>query len=120
MNASSFAREWIAAWNRGDVEAVLALYTDDVVFTSPTAQKVVGRGRVEGKADLRAYWTAALAQHKTLSFVLDRAIYDADARTLMIVYVSGAGGQPKRATELFRFDADGRIVEGEAFHGITL
>jgi len=32
-----FAKDWSAAWNRRDVEAVLRHFHDDVVFTSPVA-----------------------------------------------------------------------------------
>ena len=35
--AQGFAEEWAAAWNRRDVDAVLAHFHDDVVFTSPVA-----------------------------------------------------------------------------------
>jgi ketosteroid isomerase-like protein len=52
----------LAAWNRHDVDAVLAHFHDDVVFTSPVAARVVPEsgGVVRGKAALRRYWTAAL------------------------------------------------------------
>jgi hypothetical protein len=56
-----FAQEWAAAFNRLDVEAVLAHFHDDVVFTSPVAARVVPQsgGVVRGKAALREYWNAA-------------------------------------------------------------
>lgn len=46
----------INAWNERDVEAVLAHYADDVVFTSPTALRVVPRsgGTIRGKQLLDA------------------------------------------------------------------
>jgi ketosteroid isomerase-like protein len=34
-----FAEQWISAWNDRDVEAVLTHYAEDVLFTSPTAQR---------------------------------------------------------------------------------
>jgi ketosteroid isomerase-like protein len=40
MNAIEFAREWEAAWNRRDVEAVLSHFHEDVVFTSPVAKQI--------------------------------------------------------------------------------
>jgi hypothetical protein len=33
----AFAESWIAAWNRRDVEAVLAHYSKDAQFVSPVA-----------------------------------------------------------------------------------
>jgi ketosteroid isomerase-like protein len=54
-----FARRWIAAWNSGDLEAVLQDYADDVVLRSPRAAVVVPEsgGIVRGKEALRSYWT---------------------------------------------------------------
>ena len=34
-DADSFAREWVAAWNDHDLDAVLSHYADGVVFHSP-------------------------------------------------------------------------------------
>ena len=36
-----FADQWVRAWNAHDVEAVLAHFHDDVVFTSPVAAQVL-------------------------------------------------------------------------------
>ncbi len=60
----AFAEQWVQAWNAHDVEAVLAHFADDVVFTSPVAARVLPEtgGVVRGKDALRDYWTTALAQ----------------------------------------------------------
>lgn len=42
----------VAAWNAQDVEAVVACYTDDLVYVDPN-----NRGPVEGSAALRRYLT---------------------------------------------------------------
>jgi ketosteroid isomerase-like protein len=41
-DADAFAARWCADWNAHDLEALLAHFTDDVVFTSPVAQRVLG------------------------------------------------------------------------------
>ena len=66
----TFAEEWSAAWNRRDVEDVLAHFHDDVVFSSPVAAEMVpgSGGVVRGKAALRDYWTTALAALPELRF----------------------------------------------------
>ena len=68
--AGGFADEWSAAWNRGDVEAVLAHFHDDVVFTSPYAAEFVpgSAGVVRGKAALREYWRTAMKAIPDLQF----------------------------------------------------
>jgi hypothetical protein len=67
-----FADQWVRAWNVHDVEAVLAHFHDDVVFTSPVAARVVSdsAGVVNGKESLRQYWTAALRTLPDLHFEL--------------------------------------------------
>lgn len=66
----AFARQWCDAWNSHDIEAVLAHFAEDVLFTSPVASRVVPEtsGVVRGKATLRSYWHRALAQVPDLHF----------------------------------------------------
>jgi hypothetical protein len=65
-----FTEDWLAAWNGHDIDAVLAHFHDDVVFTSPIAARVVPEsgGMVRGKAALRAYWNVALKTMPDLHF----------------------------------------------------
>src|SRR5687767_383183 len=66
----AFARRWIAAWNARDLEAVLAMFADDAVFTSPLARRLQpdSGGIVHGKQALREYWQTALEQAPDLRF----------------------------------------------------
>jgi ketosteroid isomerase-like protein len=68
--SEGFAEDWAAAWNRRDVDAVLAHFHDDVVFSSPVAAEIVpgSAGVVHGKAALREFWLAALAVVPDLHF----------------------------------------------------
>ncbi|RIQ22784.1 nuclear transport factor 2 family protein [Jiangella rhizosphaerae] len=69
----AFAREWAAAWNAHDVEAVLRHFHDDVVFTSPVATRVLPEsgGVLRGKDDLRRYWTEGLRLIPDLRFTVE-------------------------------------------------
>src|SRR5438309_8188283 len=71
--ATSFAREWIDAWNAHDLERILSHWTDDCVFKSPLVAARMGdaSGTVRGKDALRAYWGRALAASPNLHFELD-------------------------------------------------
>ncbi len=107
-----FATAWIEAWNVRDVEAVLAHYADDVVFTSPTAARVVPEsdGVIRGKDALRRYWTRALDGHPDLRFeLLD--VY-AGVETVALRYRNQAGA---RVVEVMTF-RDGLIAVGHATH----
>lgn len=118
--AQSFARSWVEAWNRRDIEAVLSHYAEDTVFLSPKAERVTGSGRVEGKAALRAYWQAGVAQLSQLRFAFDSASWSARTETLTVCYVAELGeAPPVRAVEIMRF-AGGKIVRGEALYGAVV
>lgn len=87
-----FAEAWVAAWNAHDVEAVLAHFHDDVLFSSPVATRVLpdSGGVVHGKDALRSYWTTALAGMPDLHFeVVD--VYRG-VNTLVIQYRNQRGG----------------------------
>jgi hypothetical protein len=117
-NAVHFARSWIDAWNRRDIEHVLAMYADDLSFTSPTALQTIGHSTVVGKSALRDYWQKALARTTELLFDLDRVIWDGETRELGIVYTSHVHGSSKRVMETFQFDANGTVVKTEVLHGL--
>jgi hypothetical protein len=115
--AQDFAARWAESWNRRDVEAVLAHFHDDVHFTSPTALAVVGAATVRGKQALREYWDAAMARITALHFTVDRALWDAAATELAIIYTASIDGNARRVSENLKFDAAGLVIAAEVFHG---
>ena len=56
----AFAETWIAAWNRRDVEAVLAHFAEEAQFVSPVARNFVGRPVLRNKKEHEDYWRGAL------------------------------------------------------------
>jgi len=116
--ALAYAEKWIAKWNRRDVEAVLVLFSEDVVFTSPRAASIMGSARIEGKAMLAKYWTQAIAAIQTIHFTLDHVI--AEGNRVAIVYAAEIDGKRIRAVEFLVFGSDGLIHEGEGMYGATL
>lgn len=118
-DARRFAAQWADAWNRRDIEQVLAHFHDEVEFTSPTALAVMGTPTVRGKASLREYWTKALARLASLRFTVDRVVWDPDSRELAIIYTSETDGKTKRVSENLRFNAAGQVAAAEVFHGVA-
>ena len=51
-----WADQWIDAWNRRDLEGLLALYADNVQLRSPFAKVYAREGLIRNKAELRIYW----------------------------------------------------------------
>jgi len=116
-DAVQFAHCWIDAWHRRDIETVLAWYTDDLTFTSPTALEVTGHATVVGKAALRDYWQKALTRVSDLHFTFERVMWDAEANELGLVYTRRVNGVTKRVVETFLFDQAGNVVTTEVMHG---
>ena len=106
-----FASAWVAAWNGRDVEAVLAHFHEDAVFTSPIAERlaIAPDGAVRGKEALRRYWCEALARHQTLHFVLKDVFVGVNA--IVIRYENEDGVE---RAEVLVFEED-LVVEG---HGM--
>jgi len=117
-DAAAYAAQWTRDWNNRDIDAVLAHFHQDVEFTSPTALAVMGAPTIRGTASLREYWAKALSQIISLRFTLDRVVWDGSRRELAIIYTSDINGKAKRVSENLRFDAAGKIVNAEVFHGI--
>jgi hypothetical protein len=116
--AERFAAEWAEAWNERDIERVLAHFDDNVTFTSPTAQAVVGVPTVRGKEALRAYWVAALERIQSLRFTVNRVLWDPKLNELAIIYSSVTDGNTKQVSENLRFGLNGLVVSAEVFHGV--
>jgi ketosteroid isomerase-like protein len=118
-DARAFAAQWAEAWNRRNIEQVLAHFDDEVEFTSPTALAVMGIPTLRGKGSVREYWTRALSDIASIRFTVDRVVWDADRRELAIIYTSEINGKSRRASENLRFNAAGQVVVAEVFHGIA-
>lgn len=105
-----FAEKWISDWNARDVESVLTLYAEDVVFTSPAAQRVVPEsgGTMQGKQALRSYWTQALEGNRDLHFELVGVYHGVD--TIVLHYRNQLGGL---VNEVLTF-RDGLVAVGHA------
>ena len=114
VGPTAFAQVWLAAWNAHDLDAVLALFHDDVVFTSPLAVKVAPatEGVLHGKVALRAYWSAALAHLPDLHFELTSLFAGVDS--LLIGFRMNGGSE---RFEILRFRGD-RVSEGHGTYRV--
>lgn len=110
--ANQFAADWISAWNRGDLSAVLRHYTDDFEMRSPNIETVFGEpsGRLVGKERVRAYWQMMLSNYGTPQMELV-AVF-AGAGSIAIEYRN----RGRRAVEIFFFDESGRISMAAAHY----
>jgi len=110
--AEHFARAWIDAWNRHDLDLVLSHYSDDFVMSSPRIAVVANEpsGTLRGKAAIGAYWRKALELAPNLHFELIATLVGVKS---IVLYYQGARGP---AAELFIFDPAGIVVESAAHY----
>lgn len=120
IEAHEFAENWVGAWNRRDIDAVLAHYVDDAKFVSPKAATFVGKPMIEGKQALSQYWHTASRKIQKLQFKLDHVVWDPVSNELVIFYEAHLNGVSSRACELMKFDRSGKQLSGEALYGAAL
>ncbi len=85
------AVDWIDAWNRRDLEAILAHYADDVAVCSPRVAERLGAadGWLRGKAALRDYFARGL-RNAALRFELVDVALGVGAMTVIYRRENGA------------------------------
>jgi ketosteroid isomerase-like protein len=98
-------------FNRHDVDAVMALMTDDVVFenTSPAPDGE----RYEGQTAVRAFWERFFASTPSARFETEDMFTAGDRATVRWRYTwTGADGTPGhvRGVDVFRV-RDGKVAE---------
>ncbi len=61
--AARLGEEWISAWNSHDLDAIMALYSPDVLFQTPTAIASLGipNGLISGAERLREHFRRGLS-----------------------------------------------------------
>jgi ketosteroid isomerase-like protein len=111
--AEEFAREWIAAWNSHDLEAILSHYAEDVEFFSPFVIALMGRedGVVRGREDLHDYFSRGLPAYPDLHFVHHETL--AGVASVAIRYTSVGG---REAVEVMELDEDGLVTRVTAHY----
>jgi hypothetical protein len=112
--AEELATKWAAAWNDHDLDAIMAHFADDVVWTSPAAETLVpgSGGHIEGKAALRDYYGAGLRKIPDLHFEI-LGLY-LGVRALVVNYRNQRGAL---VNEVLIFGDDWLVHQG---HGTYL
>ena len=111
MDFDAFAIEWEAAWNSHSLDRILAHYSNDIVFRSHKAMRLVGTGELHGRDALRDYWARALKAQPNLSFVVVDVLHGYGM--MVITY---RNHNDVLAAETLRFGPDGLVVEASACH----
>ncbi len=113
--AEIFARGWLAAWNRHDLEAILSHYAEEVELTSPFVIQVLGEpsGIVRGKDNLRMYFGMGLAMFPDLHLELIRVFVGVSS---VVIHYRGVNGT--QAAEVMVLNPQGQVAKALAHYSV--
>jgi ketosteroid isomerase-like protein len=105
--AWKLAEHWIAAWNAHDLELIMTHYEDAIKLTSPVAAQLLGTpaGKVNGKANLRAYFQRGLEAYPELHFCLEDVFLGVSSVVLLYTNQKGT-----RTAEFMDLSAIGKVA----------
>jgi hypothetical protein len=107
-------QSWLEAWNRHDLESILAHYAEDIVFFSPAVVElgISHTGSVTGKAALRELFAVGLRFDQQLRFEPLCAFRGVGQHALHYV-----GLRRRQVIEIHELNAAGLITVASAYHG---
>ncbi len=113
VSTHGHAAAWIAAWNAHDLDAILALYADDVVFSAPTVVRRwnVPDGILRGKAALREHFRRGLELVPTLHFEQEEVFLSPGGYAVLYRRENG-----HRVIDVAELDEQDQIRVGRAYY----
>ena len=105
--------EWNAAWDAHDLDGVMTLFHDDVVFDNWTG------GQARGKEALQKAWQPWFANHGGFRFIPEDTFIDEDEQKVLYRWTlnwpsfeKGFEGRPetRRGVDVIHFQ-DGKIIQ---------
>ena len=114
----AIAREWLRAFNARDLDALLALYDEAAVHTSPKlrAREPATKGEIRGVAALRAWWRDAMDRLPGLRYE-ERHITAMGDRVFVEYLRTVPGEEAYVVAEAFVVGRSGAIRASHVYHG---
>lgn len=113
----SLAEQWLSAFNRQDLEALLSLYHEQAEHYSPKlkVRKPETRGLIKGRDALRTWWRDSFDRLPTLQYeVIQLTPYENRVFMEYIRHVEGE--EDLRVGEMLEV-SDGLIIFSRVYHG---
>lgn len=117
MTTREIAEAWLAAFNSGDADSMVALYAGDAIHTSPRfrAQVPASEGQIAGTAAMKQWWSQAFERQPQPEY--EPIAIVADDRYAVIEYKRHVAGEATTMTaEVFEVQ-DGKIVRSHVYLG---
>ncbi|CAN5415150.1 nuclear transport factor 2 family protein [soil metagenome] len=105
-NPDAFAKGWIDAWNRHDLEAIMTFYADELDYTSAKIKDsgINEDGKLYNKIAVREYFEKGLVAYPELYF--DYKGHCVGLNSIVVMYISIHG---KMSAEFFHFNKAGLV-----------
>jgi hypothetical protein len=112
-HAERLAHEWVEAWNRHDLDGIMAYYAAEIVFTSPFVPILANEptATLRGTTAVHANFAKGLATYPELLFKLLDALAGVRSVTLYDRSVND-----KLAAETMCLDAESLIARVECYY----
>ena len=115
-------KEWNLAWDRHDLDGVMQLFHDEIVFENWTGGKAVG------KEALRKAWAPWFANHGGFRFTEEETFIDEEEQKVLYrwelqwpSFEKGYAGKPerRRGVDILHFQ-DGKIIKKLTYSKTTI
>ena len=115
-------KQWNIAWSNHDLEGVMALFHEDVIFDSWTG------GKVRGKEALRKAWESWFDNHGNFRFLEEETFIDEKEQKVLYRWLlewpsleSGKEGKPekRRGVDVIHFE-NGKIINKITYSKTTI
>ena len=117
MSPKEIVNEWLRAFNAADVDAMVALYAEEAIHTSPKLRSAQpsSEGRLVGKAAMRQWWLEAFDRLPSISYEVVSVV--ADEHVAVIEYLRHRQGEATiQVAEVFEIE-EGKIIRSNVYHG---
>jgi hypothetical protein len=117
QKAEEYAKSWIEAWNKPDIDALGAHYAEDVVFRSPFIPKLMENASctIHGRENLMVYLAKGMEAYPHSRFQLHRVGVGIDSIALNYISVEGA-----LANEVHVLNHEGKAVDVRIHYSAAL
>jgi 8-oxo-dGTP diphosphatase len=113
----ALARAWLAALDRHDVEAMVRLYADDALHTSPFVNKHRPHtlGEIRGADALRSWWTEVMRRYPSLRYE-EKSVASDRERIFMECLRTAGGSEEPLMMAVVLVCRGGRIGSSHLYH----
>jgi len=114
--------QWNKAWDEHDLDGVMELFHEDILFENFTG------GKVEGKQNLRKAWFSWFSNHGGFRFIEEETFIDEEEQKVLYRWIlhwpsfeRGCEGKPeiRRGVDVIHFK-DGKIIKKLTYSKTTV